>query len=153
MKNGKIHPGKLKPAQKKVSRVRFYTMSIFGVWKKGKNDLFLELWRSVGLKLKPNHILFTISQHPDCINERFGHFGCEKKWFPPKLQFFLSGRVGVGSLFRDPNRDPSETQNLTPVFTSQNIQKCIIRVCMHAKHQNNSYRVEKRAKKWAYHWN
>jgi len=40
MKNGKIHPGKLKPAPKKVSRVRFYKFSIFGVSKMAKKHKF-----------------------------------------------------------------------------------------------------------------
>ena len=93
MKNCKIHPGKLKPAPKKVLWLRFYKVLIFtplflttsANFAKQKT-FFFERW-------PPNLTMFPNAQY---IKKCFGQKSCKKKWFPPKLQvFYWFGVVGI----------------------------------------------------------
>ena len=96
MKNDKIHPRKLKPAPKKVLRVRFYKFSIFGVWKITKKHKFSIFGKLKTFFFERWHPLLTIFPYPDWIKEWLGQKSWKKERFPPELQFFYCfGALGI----------------------------------------------------------
>ena len=89
MKNGKIHPGKLKPAPKKVSRVRFYKFSIFGVSKMAKKHKFSIFGKLKTFFLRDDTHFQEFSHIPNTSKSDLSKKATKKSDFPHMVQFFF----------------------------------------------------------------